>query len=395
MVKDGNFKYFNIIFINVNKWGHRADIDKKLNQLRLEYHTIEKPRISVVKKLILNERPDIVIVGHDRTLLDRLFIKCANSFNIPTLLVQDGIIAASRERTNEELTEYQKLKYLLLIPFRLMKIFLQKSPYSWTQIIEVFLLQVDTRTWGNSGNYGQGECQKMAVFGDATKDLLISEGVDPKRIIVTGNPKFDSLFYYTHNITRKNKLLNTYNNKYIFLLITQPLVEAKIWSIEQRSDFILTIYRSTSAFPNAQLIIKLHPPMEKEDDYYQIIKNLPHPPIICKNMKLPELIDACTVFMAGDSTAALEAMAMRKPVIIINLFDSETNSFYRNSGALFATNENQIKEGIRKILYNSDELDKMSKFIDDFVYNNAYLQDGQSSKRIAELIAHMTTKNGI
>lgn len=393
MIRSEYFKYYEIIFINIEKWNYKEDIEKKLNQHNLTYRTIEACRISAIKKLLLEVSPNVVIFGHDRTLMDKIFIKCSNSLNIPSLLVQDGILSASRDESNEHINAYNKLVYLLSIPFRLLRLFLNYDLLSFNQKMELILLRVDARSWGNPGNYGHGKCKKIAVFGDATKDLLISEGIDPQRIIVTGNPKFDSIYHYKNSSSKQNvcKILKLQSDKDIFLLITQHFVEAKIWSNRQRSDFIMTICRAISTFPNAQLIIKLHPPYESETDYRQIIKDLPEPPIICKDISLHELINACTAVMAVDSTAGLEAMAMGKPVMIMNLFNSDRPSFYRDSGAFFAHNEREIVDKIWKILFDSKELNKRSKSMQNFVYYHAHLQDGKSSKRISELIERIAT----
>ena len=45
-------------------------------------------------------------------------------------------------------------------------------------------------------NYGHGESSKIALFGDSTKNLLISEGVSSEKLVVTGSSKFDDLLHF-------------------------------------------------------------------------------------------------------------------------------------------------------------------------------------------------------
>ena len=186
--------------------------------------------------------------------------------------------------------------------------------------------------------YGHGECQKMALFGDAAKETLVSEGIDPGRLIVTGNPKFDRV-YYSKGDNCKGRIRDKWHltaNMDIILLLTQPFVEAKYWRLEQRRSFINAVANAVAGFPNTQLIIKLHSPHEKEEYYHEIVDNLSSHPIICSNSPLHELLNACSLAITVSSTAALEAMAIGKPIVIISLFNNKDGaSFYKGCGAPF------------------------------------------------------------
>ena len=231
----------------------------------------------------------------------------------------------------------------------------------------------------------------MAVLGDAVKGMLLSEGIKPERIVVTGNPKFDKLFY-SRDGNSKQKVCEKWDiptDKEIVLLLTGQFVEGGLWSSEQRREFILAIATAAAALPHARLIIKLHAPQESEQDYDEIIKGLPHPPIVCKYAPLHELLNACSLAMTVSSTAALEAMALGRPVILVNLFNDAGALFYKGSGALFAEKEKDILPAINKALYDSQTRNEMAKSMENFVYQQAHLQDGQASKRIADLIIQM------
>ena len=82
-------------------------------------------------------------------------------------------------------------------------------------------------------------------------------------------------------------------------------------------------------------------------------------------------------------------MALGKPVIIVDLFNQSGNSFFNGSGALFARIEQEILPAMRRALYDEQTKDEMAKSIENFVFKQAYLQDGQASKRIADLIMSM------
>lgn len=378
------------IAINTDRFYKRAEIEKTLQRLSFPYKTIAGLSMNKVKRVFAEESPDVIVVGHDRNLMDRLFVGCANSKGIPTLLIQDGVLAASRDKIRETGSITNSLKYLGSLPFKAFN-FIMNRDYSWHGKIEIALFELRYSTRGKVGVYGHGECSKMALFGDAVKEMFILEGIDPKRILVTGNPKFDKV-YYSKDSNCKQKVCKKWHippDKEIILLLTQYMVEAKIWSPEQRRKFVLAIVSATAALPNTQLIIKLHPPTESEEDYQEIVRDLTSQPIICKYASLPELLNACDLAITVSSTAALEAMAIGKPVVIVNLFNDTGTSFYRGSSALFVEREEDILATMQKALYDPQTREEMSKPMKKFVYEQAYLQDGQASKRIADLIRSM------
>lgn len=382
---------WNIIAINTDKWYKREEIEAVLERLNFPNKTISSVKSSAIKDILNGEKPDVIVVGHDRCSMDRLFIKCANSMGIPTLLVQDGILAASRVKTRETGNLVISLRYFSTLPYRAFS-FMLDGNYSWHQKIELGMLSLKIR--GKPGIFGHGECQKMALFGNAVKKMFISEGIDPKRIVLTGSPKFDQV-YYSKDGNSKQLVCEKWDipaDKEIILLLTQYFVEAGIWSSEQRRSFVTAVANAVALIPNTQLIIKLHPPHENEEDYNEIIRNLSIDPIVCKYAPLSELLNACSLAITVSSTAALEAMVLGKPIVIVDLFDIECgSSFYKGSGSLYVEDELEILPALQKALYDPRTRENMKKSMDEFVHEQAYLQDGRASERISNLIRDMAS----
>jgi hypothetical protein len=385
-----NLSDWEVKAINVDKINHPGEMENILSGLNFPFKTIPGVSSTHVDAILREEKPGIVVFGHDRNELDRLFIKSANLKGIPTLLVQDGIMAASRDQILETGKLSVNLKYWFSSPIRALIYFL-KDHHSWKNKIETAIFELKYGNRGKLGVYGHGECLKMAVFGDSVKRMLISEGIDSDRIVVTGSPKFDAVLK-SRSGRSKEKVCQRFGiplDKKIILLFTEYFVESGLWSPEERIEFILTIANAVAKLPDTQLIIKLHPPYEKEEDYQEIVKGLKPEPIICKYTDLPELINSCSLAAAVSSTALLEAMFVEKPVLVINFNDSSGVDFYKNSGALIANTLNEILPMMQKALYDPEAIDDISKNMSKFIYQQAYLQDGQSSKRIVDLIGNM------
>jgi glycosyltransferase involved in cell wall biosynthesis len=386
-----NFRQYlgewDIKVINTDKLNHQLEIEKVLKGLNFAFQTIQKMDPDYFSEILAEEQPGIVVFGHDGNPLDQLFVKAANTKGIPTLLVQDGVLAANKDVNPETAGIAARWKYWISSPIRTLSFFI-RSNYSWRSKIEVALFELKYGNRGKNHIYGHGECRKIAVFGDAVKRMLLSEGIASERIVVTGNPKFDRIFYSGRE-NLKEKVCRKYHippEKDIILLLTQYFVEEGIWTPEQRKDFILAVAGASARLPDTQLIIKLHPPYENEEDYKLIVKGLAPEPVVCKYADLPELINACSLAITVNSTAGLEAMAMGKPVLIV---DDHPYSLFSGSGALFAKTLNDISPAMQKALYDPQTREEMRKSISKFVFDQAYLQDGQASWRIADLIKNM------
>jgi len=381
-----------ILAISVNKNSKkRAEIEKVFQSLNFPCKTMWAPSQGKAYQIIKETQPDIVVVGHDITPGPRLFVECASSLNIPTLLVQDGLWDG-KEKECRVGNFWSFIRYWRSIPPAFFW-FIKNKDYSWGQRFEILWFEL---RHGEKGRklpiYGHGKCTKIAVFSDTVKDLRVSEGIKPERIMVTGNPKFDQIFN-CKKVDCKQRVCQRYGiplTSEIITLLTQPYVGKEGWSINQRERFISVIAEAAMTLPNIELVIKVHP-VEAEADYLEIGKKLSRLPLISKSLILPELIVASSVIITVASTAALEAMAAEKPVIIVNLFGAPEPLFYKESGAIYVDREEDILPAIRKALYDPHIREQMREPMERFVYEQAHLQDGQASKRIADLILSMTS----
>jgi hypothetical protein len=378
------------LFINLDRWTKKAEIEQRLQEFGVNYMTIGGWSRREVNRILGELKPSVIAMPHDAAIpLDELFISCAHSKHIPTLYILHGVFSPAVRKGPRGPDIYRWRKYskmALLGALRLMRLNnlsrRQLVETSWLWVKHAFRRTVE----------GHGGCSKMAVFGDATKELLVSEGISPKHIAVTGNPKFDYLFA-AKAIDCKSKVCQTYGiseDRDIVLLLTDYLVEYGKWNPEQRRQFITAICKAVSQLPQSKLIIKLHPIVEKEADYQEIVKDLPEPPVICQDVPLWELLQACRAAITVVSGAGLEAMAAGKPLVIVNLW-GDMEPFDETSGAVVVRKEDDLLPALKTILYNGLSREMKEK-AGKFVHQNAYVQDGKAAKRIADLIVRMATK---
>jgi hypothetical protein len=382
---------FNILAINVAIWGSKkGEMEKELGRLGLTHLTMPRLSKNCINIVLEVAHPQLIVLASDMGQESILFIESSNEMHIPTLLIQDGILGQNIEGVKEGRNVPQVIAFLSSLSSRLTGL-LKNKEFSIVDKFRILLFELQHGDFGKKKMYGHGGCTKIAVFGEATKSILISEGIDPQKIVPIGSPKFDTLFK-TRDTNSKEIICNKYNitpDTEIIVLLTQYYVESHIWTPLQRENFVVSIIQAVEQIPHAQLIIKIRYPREREEDYYKIVERARSNAIIVGNIFLPELLNACSLAITESSTAALEAMILSKPVLFVNLYDDKSAAYYGESGALFATKANEILPTIKSLLFDSEVRKILFQKTQKFINNQIRQQDGESSVRISEFIRSM------
>jgi hypothetical protein len=377
------------IFWNLDKWVLRQEIEATLSKARLPYSTVSDWRKRTVQYVLDSERPNVVVMPHDSCIpVDKVFIKECKKRGIPTLYVLHGIYWPSPKGPYRPgASNWFRRQWVSLFGFLRL---LESDSDSrkrlrdtwWMSLLDAF----------SHKSEGHGSCAKIAVFGDAVKRLFVSEGVDSESIVVTGNPKFDYLFH-ANTVKIRSEICKSFGisaKKRIVLLITGYFVEVGKWSVSQRETFVRAVADATEKINNTQLIIKIHPSVEKEATYKAIFAQMPNQPIICRTTPLWKLLHAADAVVSVNSTAGVEAMAIKKPLVAINLF-GDSIPFHSGSGAICIQRKEDI-QGALKAALDEGFGQTMDELRDKFVYDYGYSQDGKAAKRIADLIVQMATE---
>jgi len=369
---------------SVSAIGLNEETRESLSLLNFPFRRIEDYGKRKIKDIIKSENPDIVVAAFDTAPMQRLFVRAANKLNIPTLHVLEGPIFDWRYRTDYKFWQTQRWK---LFFGNLTSLIKTANPLSLKlQLITLYL--IDRITGRPLGRMGHGESLKMAVAGDSCKNTLVSQGVDASRIVVTGQPRFDELFQ--KNLNEEMYLnLGIDKDKKTILLTHAHFVEAGMWTQEEEDMFLSSIIRASSKVPNSQLIIKLHP-WQDINRYHRFLDKESKDIILCgEDTDIYALINLCDVLLTVLSTTALEALIVNKPVIIIDLFGGLGSPYVQSGAAISVSKKEDIAPAIKRAIYNEEFGKKLAQARGKFVYDHAYIQDGQASKRVADLIIRM------
>lgn len=373
-----------IMSISLDKYIPNRYSGKALEEKNIYHRTINSYKTKNIKEILKKEKPDIMVFGSDKNIIEKTFIRVGNQIGIPSLLIQDGVLGPKMKLGKKDV--------LIRLFYIINKQNILKIPFS----IRTFGIIETLKSFRNIKNYiphGLSGCTKIAVFGEYTKNILIDAGVNSNNIVITGNPKFDDIGRGKYKKETIYKKFGIEKNKGIIVLATSPLVHNFSWTKEQQKYYILSIIKAVENFPDKQLVIKLKY-IEKFEEYEKMLGGLKNKIILCRDVDLHEMINACEIFMSiPQTTTNLEAMVLNKPVIILNFFNDIEPLPYISSGAAVGVyRPKEIIPAIKEVLYDKETRKKLEICRKRFVREHAYKIDGKASERIAKLIKEMVMK---
>lgn len=221
-------------------------------------------------------------------------------------------------------------------------------------------------------------------------EIIKRSSNDSKEVIVVGQPRYDVL-HYVDKIYSKHRFFEKYNieqNKKIILWTTQ----CHGISMNENIVNFNSVFSAISHLNNVILLIKQHP--AEGDEYEELIKkyiSLSSSKVILlpRNSDTYEQIFCSDLLITKDSTTAMEAIALGKPLLILNLSDNPDRMDYVNKGvALGVYSKNNLLPSITQLLDNCQDLEKYRSV---FLLENLYKNDGNSTDRVIKYIEKVLT----
>ena len=223
---------------------------------------------------------------------------------------------------------------------------------------------------------------KIAVNG--RRDILFyaNHGVDSQKVVVTGCPRYDKFFH----IRKKQK-------KYNHLLLILDWIAFSSSSRTSMDIFkqVMCMLRLLEQLKKVKLIIKLHPLQTESELMYVrslVFKNNYYKEYVevVKDSDTNELLKTASIVFTHSSSVGLEALLMKKPVIILDILSGFKSIYKGYNGFLIVKDFDKLLILTRKVLKDIDEyLRSNSKNIEKtikFFYDDS---KGESYKRVADL----------
>jgi len=308
--------------------------------------------IELMERAIEIEKPDLVLITCGYCQLGRAAIIAGKLKGVPTLEIQHG-----------DISPFERGAYI----------------HSGDEIL-------------SEGCIKSSCCpipDKMAVYGNYYKDILTKVSAYPENsVIVTGQPRYDFL-YHVDNIYSKNAFFKKYkiNPEHKVILWT---TQCHGISNEENVKNFETVFRTMQNLKDVILVIKQHPNEGKR--YTKMIKDYLDrykidAVITPKNSDTYEQLFVCDLMITRHSTTAMEAVALKKPVVILNLSGEPDLVEYVEEGvALGVYKEEDLEPTIEKLLEDDSELTKnRERYIEKYLYK----VDGKATGRTVKLIEEM------
>lgn len=331
-----SLKYNNLLLFDLLK----EDFEKLF-----KYKTFEAVLyIELVKRAIEIEKPNLILMTYEYGALGKSTVIAGKLKGIPTVAVQHGVITPTHKGYMYSKNE--------ILPDGSAKLPYYPIP------------------------------EKTAVSGYYYKYLLTKvSGYPENSVVLTGQPRYDILYYADKIYDKKQvfKELKISPDKKLVLWTTQT----HGFPLDENKKNISAVYNAIKSFRNIQLVIKLHPNENQKATLYKKDRTF-KPLIMSGKANTYALLYACDLLITKHSTTAAEAIALNKPVIILNLSGMEDVVDYVKEGvATGVYNEKDLKQKIEQLLRNDAELRKNRK---RYVEKHLYKIDGKATERIVNLI---------
>ncbi len=303
--------------------------------------------MQMTHNMIKHQKPDIIVFQNEYGWTERPMLIAAQKDKIPTIAIQHGMITLSHRG------------------------------YIYRNRFQPWSPQIPDKT---------------AVYGKYYYDMLINDSIYTKRnVVITGQPRYDIL----------NQISTMYSKERYFKNLSIPLQnKVVLWttqchglSDEENNININCILETVQQLEGLTLIIKPHP-AEPERYRKQILSSLKDfkadVRLVAKNSDTYEHIFSCDLLLTKTSTTAMEAAALNKPIILLNLIEGKDFTGYVNENiAIGVYNCHDLKINIQNLL-NDDSV--LAKNRQEFVANLLCKIDGRSSERVADLIKDVISR---
>ena len=204
-------------------------------------------------------------------------------------------------------------------------------------------------------------------------------GFEKSKLIVTGNPSYDEIF----QLLKTSKKNNAPKNKKNILILTSIIYAgSRKKTLSQRKLFITG---TINAIPKDEfnVVIKIHPVYEHVKDYTNILGSVNSSVNVIQNANLAELVlNSDIIISPVTGTSVITALVARKPVIIWNVFDVESDVLIDGGLALECKDQKTMLKQIRKAETWIPEEEETKQFIKEFLYSS----DGKAADRITDRV---------
>lgn len=334
-------------FFHLPRELQRNEGDNILRQL-IDYLRMK----AILLEVFEHKAPQVVVLAVDNDPISYLFLKIAKRKGIKTAILQEASARPDAKRRVYGAEGYIK------------------------ELLRFFGVQLSYTLHGTSNLFS-----KYMVSGPTSKEIMLKRGVPESKIIITGQPKYDSFINEAVDNRRFERDIP------VLLFAAGP--GNSIIADEESRLFLIELIRSTSKLC-IKLVIKLHPrsPLTPADIKKVLNKiDLTQCEIIKKGDETISLLKKSYGLITVASTVVTEALILdREGIIIDYLAKKEQKLPYRKYNAVHYINSRKdIYKCIEESRIDKKPFENKKKLLEDMLH---YI-DGKAANRVAKEIMEL------
>lgn len=224
---------------------------------------------------------------------------------------------------------------------------------------------------------------KKMVWGRANLEWYRKFGYPESRVSIIGSPRFDSIFNQKWCGKEKlHQILGINQNQKIIVFGAQIIRFTQV--------IAPIILEGLKSIPDLFLLMMLHPG-EKPQPYLKLTEGYPHCKVVqFGHISLYDALSGADLFVTYYSTAAIEAMFFKLPVITVEPMPP-TFSFGALGASIKVKNAIELHQVAHRLLNDETFRVKAINLYQNFLQQYC-IPDGSSSKRLFEEIESMMQK---
>jgi len=201
--------------------------------------------------------------------------------------------------------------------------------------------------FSNDDNYNFILPEKLLLFGDIPREILLRRGYPSKKLVTFGNPVFFNYKLIDESTINKFREKFGLNNFKHVILFAPPNLQENKNEINFNTEILNQFISDFNDRTDYVILIKLHP-LDSPSKYEKLLKSLMNFKII--NGNILELILLSDVVISTYSTTILDAMALQKPVIQIKSDNENFVMPFDNYNCVLSSNLSEMTLKIDKLL---------------------------------------------
>lgn len=218
-------------------------------------------------------------------------------------------------------------------------------------------------------------------------DTLITEGVDVRNIVKTGNTVIDALLSISSKLDKipdelkKSKIIRILDKNYKILLVTGHRRESFGQGFIEICDALSFLSKK---YDDLQIIYPVHLNPNVRKPVFETISNYPNIHLIdpVSYSAFIYLMKKAYIILTDSGGVQEEAPSLGKPVLVMRDTTERPEAIEAGTVKLVGADRNKIIEGVSEILENRVLYEKMAKAINPY-------GDGKACERIVDFLKNL------